>query len=156
MISGKKLKELRLIRNLTQKELAIKSGISDAAIRNYELGNRSPTKQQLDKIASALNCDPGAITDHNLYTNIDFYQIIFDLETNFTLRPYRDESGMSFLMSNSPEFNDFLKEWTIRKEELKSGEITQDEYFEWKINWPQTCDDCGKREPSKQWRNLYK
>ena len=34
--------------------------------------------------------------------------------------------------------------------------ITRDEYFEWKINWPQTCDDCGKREPSKQWRNLYK
>ena len=41
-------------------------------------------------------------------------------------------------------------------DELKSGEITRDEYFEWKINWPQTCDDCGKREPSKQWRNLYK
>ena len=46
--------------------------------------------------------------------------------------------------------NDFLKEWTLRKEELKSGKITRDEYFEWKINWPQTCGDCGKREPSKQ------
>ena len=52
--------------------------------------------------------------------------------------------------------NNFLKEWTLRKEELKSDEITRDEYFEWKINWPQTCDDCGKREPSKQWRNLYR
>ena len=48
--------------------------------------------------------------------------------------------------------NDFLKEWTLRKEELKSGKITSDEFFEWKINWPQTCDDCGIREPSKQWR----
>ena len=44
------------------------------------------------------------------------------------------------------------EEWTLRKEELTSGAITRDEYFEWKINWPQTCDDCGKREPSKQWR----
>ena len=35
---------------------------------------------------------------------------------------------------------------------LKSGKITRDEYFEWKINWPQTCDGCGKYEPKKQWR----
>ena len=35
-------------------------------------------------------------------------------------------------------------------DELKSGEITRDEYFEWKINWPQTCDGCGKYEPKKQ------
>lgn len=32
-------------------------------------------------------------------------------------------------------------------EELKSSEITRDQYFEWKINWPQTCDGCGKFEP---------
>ena len=29
-----------------------------------------------------------------------------------------------------------MKEWVIRKEELRSGKITKDEYFEWKINWP--------------------
>ena len=39
-------------------------------------------------------------------------------------------------------------------DELKSGEITRDEYFEWKINWPQTCDGCGKYEPKKQWRSV--
>ena len=34
--------------------------------------------------------------------------------------------------------NDFLKEWGVRMDELKSGVITRDEYFEWKINWPYT------------------
>ena len=48
--------------------------------------------------------------------------------------------------------NDFMKEWILRKEELSSGVITRDEYFEWKINWPQTCDGCGKVEPKRQWR----
>ncbi len=38
-------------------------------------------------------------------------------------------------------------------DELKSGVITRDEYFEWKINWPQTCDGCRKYEPKKQWRS---
>lgn len=32
MISGKKLKQIRLFRKLTQKELAIMSGLTDAAI----------------------------------------------------------------------------------------------------------------------------
>ena len=57
MISSEKLKKLRLLRKLTQKELAIKSDLTDSAIRNYELGYRSPSKEQLVKIADALDCD---------------------------------------------------------------------------------------------------
>ena len=30
--------------------------------------------------------------------------------------------------------NDFMREWYLRKEQLKNGEISEDEYFEWKIN----------------------
>lgn len=41
------------------------SGLTDAAIRNYELGNRSPNIEQLPKIADALNCDISALIDHN-------------------------------------------------------------------------------------------
>ncbi len=32
--------------------------------------------------------------------------------------------------------NDFLLEWNKKKQELANGEITPDEYFEWKITWP--------------------
>ena len=49
MISGQQLKKLRLLRDLTQKELAIKAGLTNAAIQNYELGNRFPTKEQIQK-----------------------------------------------------------------------------------------------------------
>lgn len=33
--------------------------------------------------------------------------------------------------------NDFLLDWSIKKKELADGVITPNEYFEWKINWPQ-------------------
>lgn len=46
--------------------------------------------------------------------------------------------------------NHFMKEWLKRKEELKSKEITNDEYLEWKLNWPSTCD--SNKNP-KSWRN---
>ena len=45
--------------------------------------------------------------------------------------------------------DDFMREWLVRKNELKAGEITREEYLEWKLNWPETCDDCGKCTPKK-------
>ena len=32
--------------------------------------------------------------------------------------------------------NEFLMEWYKKKNEFKTGQITQEEYFEWKITWP--------------------
>ena len=46
----------------------------------------------------------------------------------------------------------FLKEWQVRKQQLADGEITQEEYQEWKLNWPQTADGCGKHTPVRRWR----
>ena len=31
--------------------------------------------------------------------------------------------------------NDFLLEWNEMKNKLRTGEITPNEYFEWKITW---------------------
>ena len=44
------------------------------------------------------------------------------------------------------------KEWQLRKKQLREGEITKEEYLEWKLNWPQTADGCGRYEPKKKWR----
>jgi hypothetical protein len=48
--------------------------------------------------------------------------------------------------------DDFMKEWLQRKKDLADEIISKAEYMEWKLNWPQTADDCGKFEPRKQWR----
>ncbi len=52
--------------------------------------------------------------------------------------------------------DDFLKEWQLRKKQLREGEITKEEYLEWKLNWPQTADGCGRYEPKKKWRKVIK
>ena len=51
---GKKIKRFRTAFGLSQKELAQKSGLSEPAIRNYELGNRTPSEKQLEKIDAAF------------------------------------------------------------------------------------------------------
>lgn len=48
--------------------------------------------------------------------------------------------------------DDYMREWLVRQREYRAGEITREEYFEWKLNWPDTCDDLGKITPTIQWR----
>ena len=45
-----------------------------------------------------------------------------------------------------------LREKQLREKQLREGEITKEEYLEWKLNWPQTADGCGRYEPKKKWR----
>lgn len=135
MISGQKLKKLRLLRDLTQKELAIKAELTDAAIRNYELGNRSPTKEQMQKIAQALDCDISALTDHEPNSIHEFIHIIFDYEKEMKLRPLVDDSTYA-LLSHDMNFNDFLVEWDEMRKKHYDGEITDEEFEDWKLSYP--------------------
>ena len=52
---GTKIKEYRLQRGLTQKELAVLVDMGDTTIANYEKGFRTPKKNTLFKISSALS-----------------------------------------------------------------------------------------------------
>ena len=135
MISGKKLKELRLLRQLTQKELANMSGLTDAAIRNYELGNRSPSEEQLRKIADALDCDASALVDHSPLTIFEFMQIIFDYEKELKIRPLVEESTTG-LMFHNETFNDFIIEWDEMRKKHYNGEISDDDFRDWKLSYP--------------------
>lgn len=135
MISGEKLKKLRLLRELTQKELAIKSGLTDSAIRNYELGYRSPNKDQLIKIAEVLACDVSALIDHTPISNFEFMQILFDYEEDLKIRPLVEDSTIG-LLSHEMNLNDFLIKWDEMRKKHYNGEITDEEFEDWKLSYP--------------------
>ena len=46
--------------------------------------------------------------------------------------------------------NDLMREWCLRKEQLKNGEISEDEYFESKINWPATSSSVDEKGHGKK------
>ena len=148
-------------------------------LAQYETNYRVPRKDLVTEMAKILDVNPIALYEPTIMNAEELMETLFWIdEFNpgmiklFQLETYPGEKcnssedtavryhdsddwpvhppvGMWF---NYGVLNDFLKEWTLRKEELKSGVITRDEYFEWKINWPQTCDDCGKYEPQKHWK----
>lgn len=117
MISGKKLKQIRLFRKLTQKKLAFISGLTDVAICNYEFGNRSPNKEQLRKIADVLNCDISALIDHEPNSIFEIIHIIFDYEKEMKFRPFAGNGEPTALLSHNTHFDDFLIEWDENEKE---------------------------------------
>jgi transcriptional regulator with XRE-family HTH domain len=52
---GKRLKELRKRNNLSRRELAEVADLSTSSVNMYERGERSPTLETLDKLASFFN-----------------------------------------------------------------------------------------------------
>lgn len=136
MISGKKLKPIRLFRKLTQKELAIMSGLADATIRNYELGNRSLNIEQLRKIVDALESDISALIDHEPNSIFEIMHIIFDYEKEMKFRPLAGQGEPTALLSHNPHFDDFLVEWDEMRKKHYNGEISDEELEDWKLSFP--------------------
>lgn len=52
---GKRLRELRKQKNLTQKQLAALLGLQNSVISFYELGDRMPSPEVIVKLASSLH-----------------------------------------------------------------------------------------------------
>ena len=182
MTIGDKIKKIRTFRNMTQAELGAALGWGDKGanrLAQYETNYRVPRKDLVTEMAKILDVNPIALYEPTIMNAEELMETLFWIdEFNpgmiklFQLETYPGEKcnsnedtavryhdsdswpanppvGMWF---NYGVLNEFMKEWVLRKEELRSGEITRDEYFEWKINWPQTCDGCGKYEPKKKWR----
>lgn len=62
MTFGEKVRNSRLILNLSQEELAEKIGVTKRSIINYEAHNKMPTKKTVTKLATALHVSETFLT----------------------------------------------------------------------------------------------
>lgn len=186
MTIGEKIKFIRNFRGMTQKELGIGIGFdekgSDNRIAQYETNYRVPKKDTLLQIAKVLDVNPLNFISEVPGSAEDIMQTFFWLDEDnpgainlFQL--VRNPGKCNASDDTSVRYNDsddwpahppvglwfkygvvddFMREWLVRKNELKTGEITREEYLEWKLNWPSTCDGCGKYQPQKAWKELNK
>lgn len=72
MTLGKKIKEYRLLHDMTQKELGMKIGFSastaDSRIRKYEGDLMAPKSEIRNKLVQALDVDPSALSDIDIHS----------------------------------------------------------------------------------------
>ena len=150
MAVGDRIKRARNLRGMTQKELGIAIGFeeksADIRIAQYESNTRTPKEDLLRKIAEVLD-----VNYRSLYELDEHYPGTRLYEVTDTTDPDLPEKHMA-VSFRYRLLDEFLKEWQLRKKQLREGEITKEEYLEWKLNWPQTADGCGRYEPKKKWR----
>ena len=137
---GKKIKRFRTSHGLSQKELAQRSGMSEPAIRNYELGNRTPSDKQLEKIAGALGVSIYAISNPNLENYDAVLHALFYLEDEYSFIPKEIDGQVYLAVENknaaTRTVSKMLCSWNSEFEKLKSGEINKEEYDMWRYRYP--------------------
>lgn len=142
MTTGEKIKKIRLVRGMTQKELGEKVGLTDVRIRQYELNNRTPKEDLLRKIAEVLEVNYYALCEPRWSSMEELVFTLFELEEQNRLRlqllSNASEDGQQRevgIVFEEEKLQEFLKEWLIKKEELQEGKIGEKEYEEWKRKW---------------------
>ncbi len=164
MAIGNRIQRIRNFRGMSQRQLGIAIGLNEETARGriaqYESGVRTPKEDLLKKIAEVLDVNYRVIYEPTLTAAEDVMYFLYELDELYSigLHEVEDTSDPNFpkehiaVSFNYSLLDNFMKEWMQRKKDLANGTISKEEYLEWKINWPQTADDCGKFEPSKKWR----
>lgn len=141
---GYRIKYYRLQNNLTQKELAEKCGLTESAIRNYELGNRSPSDEHREKIARTLKVSVHAIDEPDISKIFGVIHVLFDIEKLYHFVPTVVDGKVYLHMPESedilsPEYviNNMTRLWAAMREKLDAGEIDLETYINWQAKYPE-------------------
>lgn len=138
MSVGTRIKRIRKIRGMTQKELGIALGYdeksADVRIAQYESNKRTPKQDTIMKLAEILDVnyrtlrDPSPFNDENAtYCAEEIMNILFSLDDQGVIQlfNYTDESDkydprrIIGINIKYPLVQNFLKEFKVRQDELK-------------------------------------
>lgn len=127
MTQGQRLNYIRRLRGVTMKELGVALGFDESSapvrIAQWEAGTRNPKPDAVEKMASILNFNPARLSpapDNPVDAIIDF--LLWDDD---------DLSGSEKIRL----FRFLFDFWTMRTR-LQEGSISQEQFDEWKLNWP--------------------
>ena len=122
---GKSIRNVRMRRNMTQRALAkATDGVSESALRSYELGERSPRQDALERIAKALDVAPACFDTYGIERYDELVHALFLLEDRFGIEPCADGS----IRFTDEAIQSCVCTWRDWKEFLEEGKITREEY----------------------------
>ncbi|WP_347296262.1 helix-turn-helix domain-containing protein [Enterocloster bolteae] len=96
MTKGERIKQVRKEMNLTQKEFGKKCGLSEAMVRQYELGLRQPKVETLCRIAASLGVGLEAFMSKT-------EMALFEDMSNLYLDPNSDIEVIESLDEHTPQ-----------------------------------------------------
>lgn len=139
MAIGKRIKFFRNRKGITLRklgeEIGLKKESADVRIAQYETERRLPRESILCKIAEVLEVSPDALRVPNIDSVIGVMHTLFVLEDEYGFSIKESDIGPIIGLESEKvpeEMEHMLREWFEKRELLDRGEISQDEYNEWR------------------------
>ena len=145
MAFGERLPYFRTKKGLTQKMLGEKMGFpeksADIRVAQYENGARNPRIEVMEEFAGVLDIHSLALRVPNMDSFIGLLHTFFALEDLFGLRIGTvDDEPVLFVneydSKNARELRSMLLSWAEQADKLAEGEITREEYDNWRYAYP--------------------
>ena len=132
---GSRIKFVRQFRRMTQRELREACGFGNSqssCISGYENQKRIPKKEQILKFADVLQVNPLALVRMDMQRADDIHAVLFEIkmwqeECRGKTYPAIDFKGTSYAV--------YDQELSKQRDLYQSGEITKEEYLNWKLSW---------------------
>ena len=144
MAIGERIHFFRTLRGMTQKYLGARLGFdeksADVRIAQYESGTRSPKDNYLVLLAETLGVSPLALSVPNIDSYDGLMHTLFALEDiyDFKITNIDGEICLSLKKFDNPSYPqlfDNFTAWHEQASKLREGQISKDEYDEWRYHY---------------------
>ena len=146
MAIGERIHFFRNLRGMTQKYLGqavdFPEKTADVRMAQYESGTRTPKADLTKALASVLDVSPHALDIPDIDSNIGLMHTLFTLEDLRGLRVTEVDGEVCIKLdkSNGKTYNEMsqmLFAWLEQAKKFESGEITKEEYDQWRYRYPE-------------------
>lgn len=145
MAIGERIRFFRKRKGWKQKELGEKLGFtlktSEVRMTQYESGARTPKEDMINQLAYFFDVSPAALKVPDIDSYIGLMHTLFALEDIYGLTVDEIDGVTCLRLSQdkakeSLQIGEYLTAWKEQAVRFRGGEITQDEYDDWRYHYP--------------------
>jgi len=145
MAIGERIRFIRNLRGITQKYLGMAIGFdektADVRMAQYESGTRTPKANLTKSLAAILDVSPYALDVPDIDSDIGLMHTLFALEDLRGLKIAKTDGEVCLRLDKSKgrtydEMLKMLTAWYEQAAKLEAGEITNEQYDQWRYRYP--------------------
>ena len=158
MALGERIRFIRNLRGMTQKFLGLQVGFTertaDIRMAQYESGSRTPKADLIEQLADALDVSTEALNVPDIDSYTGLMHTLFALEDlyGFKIDRLDDEICIRINRQNGSTFakmTGLLEPWEEMAQKYRNGEITREEYDQWRYRYPRAEAERNDEELRK-------
>ena len=165
MAIGERIRFLRNLKGMTQKWLGMAVGFdektADIRMAQYESGTRTPKENLTNDLAKVLEVSPAALNVPNIDSYVGLMHTLFALEDIYGVKIEETDGDVCLRVDTSKGNSDanlhkMLFAWLETAKKFYDGNITKEEYDEWRYHYPE-FDTTQKwvKVPSQQISDIF-